>query len=219
VTDHADDRAAIVAAYRELDRLGFVTGSAGNLSVRTPAGMLITPTGVGAPALSPAQVVPVTLDGSVTGDWAPSSEWQLHGEIYRLVEGAGAIVHTHADACVALACLGEPLPAFHYTVAAFGADAVPLVPYYTFGSLELAKATGATLRDCSACLLANHGMVVRGRTMAAAVAAAIRLETLARQYLLARSAGTVKLLTPEQMADARARFATYGKQPGRPAGH
>ena len=219
MTDHAEDRAAIVAAYRELDRLGYVTGSAGNLSVRTEAGMLITPTGIGAPQLSLAEVVPLTLDGVVTGDFAPSSEWQLHAEIYRLVEGAGAIVHTHADACVALACLGEPLPAFHYTIAAFGADAVPLVPYYTFGSLELAKATGATLRDCSACLLGNHGMVVRGRTMAAAVAAAIRLETLARQYLLARSAGTVKILTAAQMADARARFTTYGQQPGRPAGH
>jgi L-fuculose-phosphate aldolase len=66
----------------------------------------------------------------------------------------------------------------------------------------------------SACLLANHGMIVHGRDADHALSQAVLLETLCRQYLLAVSAGTPRLLTPAEMLAARERFKTYGPRAG-----
>ena len=149
----------------------------------------------------------------MTGFDAPapraSSEWALHAAIYRQADAAGAIVHTHSDACTALSALREGLPAFHYMLAGFGGE-VRCAPYVTFGTNELAQLAAEAMRGRSACLLANHGIVVHAADMPRAVAAARTLETLCRQYLLARSAGEVKLLTVTEMEQARLRFQSYG---------
>ena len=133
------------------------------------------------------------------GDTTPSSEWAMHAAIYRAYPSAKCIVHTHADACTALACLNEALPAFHYMIANFGGDDVRCAPYVTFGTPELAQLAVQSLAGRTACLLANHGMIVHAATHDRALSDAIVLETLCRQYLLARSAGTVRLLTAEEM--------------------
>ncbi|MGH7044658.1 MAG: class II aldolase/adducin family protein [Acetobacteraceae bacterium] len=203
-------RASVAAAYRELGRLGFVPGSAGNVSARTARGMLITPSGWAAEAVTAASIVAVTEAGAVRGRGVPSSEFPMHAAIYRAHRDAGAIVHTHAEACTALACLNQGLPAFHYMVVAFGGDDVRCAPYVTFGTPELAAAAATALHGRRACLLANHGMVVHAPTVAQALTDAIVLESLARQYLLARAAGTPRLLTAAELNAARLRFASYG---------
>jgi L-fuculose-phosphate aldolase len=206
-------RQAIVEEYRALVRDGLTAGSAGNLSVRTPDGMLITPTGATADNLASERLVAMTLDGACEGGLRPSSEWQMHAAIYRAVPGAGAVVHTHADACVAVSCHRRPIPAFHYMIAGFGGDDVPCAGYAPFGSAELAELAAAALADRSACLLANHGMIAHGPDLARAVAATRRLETLARQYLLALTAGPPALLDRAEMAEVGRRYASYGRQP------
>jgi len=193
-------------AYRSLGRLGLIQGSSGNLSVRTGNGMLISPTGTTPDRIEPAQMVATDLQEPAAG---ASSEWALHAAVYQANEAFGAIVHAHADACTALACLAEPLPPFHYLVASFGGDDVRCAPYATFGTPALAAVAAVAMRDRTACLLANHGMIAAGPSLDDAVETALRLETLVRQYLLARSAGAPRLLTAEQMAEARERFLTY----------
>lgn len=203
-------RHQVAHVYRTLGQLGFVPGSAGNVSVRTPSGMAITPSGVSAADIRPRAVVALTLEGVVAAGGVPSSEWPMHAAIYRAFPAAGAIVHTHADACTALACLNENLPAFHYMIAAFGGDDVRCAPYVTFGTPELASMAVTALRDRRACLLANHGMIVHAASADAALNDAVILESLARQYLLARAAGAVRVLTAAEMRAARKRFETYG---------
>ena len=200
----------VAGVYRELTRLGINVGSAGNVSARTKTGMLITQSGASAETIAAGGVVAMTLDGAVEGPIAPSSEWHMHAAIYRANQRAGAIVHTHSDACTALACLREPLPAFHYMVLSFGGDDVRCAPYVTFGTPELAALAAEAIQGRTACLLANHGMIVHGPDLPAALRSAILLETLCRQYLLARSAGTPHLLTPAEMKAARERFKSYG---------
>jgi L-fuculose-phosphate aldolase len=209
-------RHQVAQVYRTLGRLGFVPGSAGNVSVRTRSGMAITPSGISAENVRAHAVVALTLDGAVAGAGTPSSEWPMHAAIYRAFPDAGAIVHTHADACTALACLNEALPAFHYMIAAFGGDDVRCAPYVTFGTPELAAVAVTALRDRRACLLANHGMIVHAASAEAALNDAVILESLARQYLLARAAGAVRVLTDAEMQAARARFETYGAGRGSP---
>ena len=206
-------REAIVTVYREVARRGLNAGSSGNVSHRTPRGMLITPSGCSAETLEPNGVVAITLGGDVKGAAAPSSEWAMHAAIYLAYPNAQCIVHTHADACTALACLNQGLPAFHYMVANFGGDDVRCAPYVTFGTPELARLAVAALTGRTACLLANHGMIVHAPTPDRALSAAVVLETLCRQYLMARSAGAVRLLTAEEMRAAQDRYRSYG-QPG-----
>jgi len=196
--------------YRALGRAGMNAGSSGNVSVRAPRGMVITPSGCLAETITDSDPVNMTLDGKARGNRPPSSEWFMHAAIYRAYPDAQAIVHTHSDACTALACLNEKLPAFHYLVVRFGGDDVRCAPYVTFGTPALAEVAVAALVDRTACLLANHGMIVTGATADAALTAAITLEALARQYLLARAAGKVRLLTRAEMQAARERFKTYG---------
>ena len=208
--------AALVAAYRDLARAGLIVASAGNVSARQGAGMLISPTGATPESIAPDRLVAMTLDGDWQGAWRPSSEWHMHAAIYRAFPAAGAVVHTHADAATALACLNESLPPFHYMLAEFGGDDIRCAPYVTFGTAALADLAVTALQGRSACLLANHGMICHGADVASALTCAVRLESLCRQYLLARQAGTPRLLTAAEMADAHRRYRSYGQQPERP---
>ena len=204
-------RRHVAAAYREVGRRGLIVGSSGNVSHRTRGGMIITPSGCSAESLEPDDVVAMTLAGDVRGTSTPSSEWAMHAAIYLAYPTAQCVVHTHSDACTALACLNEGLPPFHYMVANFGGDDVRCAPYVTFGTPELARLAVAALTGRTACLLANHGMIVHASTAERAVTAAIVLETLCRQYLLARSAGSVRLLSADEMRAAHERYRTYGQ--------
>jgi L-fuculose-phosphate aldolase len=206
--------AALAALYRALAAHRMVVASSGNVSARRGAGFAITATGALAESITEAQIVTLTLDGAFEGPQLPSSEWAMHAAIYRAAPHAQVIVHTHSDAAVALSCLDEPLPPFHYMLAEFGGHDVRCAPYVTFGTPQLAEAAVTAIAGRTACLLAHHGMICHGRTGPDALATALRLETLARQYLLARAAGTPRMLTPAEMDGALLRYRTYGQQTG-----
>jgi len=210
---HRSERKAVADLYQDLGRRGLIQGSSGNVSLRTQDGMVITPSGGSPEGVRARDMAITTLDGDAWGEATPSSEWPMHAAIYQADPDATCIIHTHADACTALASLGEPLPAFHYMVLQFGGMTVPCAPYVTFGTPELAAHAAETIRGHSACLLANHGMIVHGRDAGQALDRALLLESLCRQYLMARAAGVPRLLTEEEMLAARERFRTYGPRP------
>jgi len=205
-------RAELAGLYREVAARGLIVGSSGNVSARTERGMLITPTGVTGAAVTPASLVETGLDGSHRGKRQPSSEWEMHAAIFAQAPEAMVIVHTHSDHATALACLNLPLPAFHYDIANFGGGEVRVAPYATFGTPALARAAAKAIEGRTACLLANHGMICHGPTVEAALLTAVRLETMARQYLIARAAGAVRLLSPAEIDAAIARYRTYGQR-------
>lgn len=209
-------RQALVDTSRLCIERGLSNATAGNLSVRFGDGMLITPSGVEPEAMTIDQISVCDFEGVFSGGWKPSSEWALHAAIYCTRPEAGAIVHAHPTYCVALSALRDPIPAFHYMVAGFGGNEVPCAPYVLFGSRDLATAVADTLGDTyTACLMANHGMIALGRNLRAAFQATERMETLARQYQLARSMGSVVLLTEAEMDEVRGAYRHYGY--GKPA--
>jgi L-fuculose-phosphate aldolase len=194
-------RADLADGYRKIDVLRLTDLSSGNISARTDDGMLISPSGATAEQIGPKSFVFVGADGRWDDALTPSSEWQMHLAIYRACDEAAAIVHTHSDSCVALASLRRPLPGFTYVVGFFGGTDVPCIPYSTFGSEALADDAASALRDRTACLMANHGMIVRGTSLTSAIDDAHRLEVLCRQYLLAMQVGDPVLLTDEEWQD------------------
>ena len=204
-------RADAVAAVQRMDALGMNRGSTGNLSVRAGAGMLITPTGMGAGDLRPQDMVWCGWDGSVRGDWKPSSEWHFHQAIYLARPDLHAVLHTHSTHAAALACLRRTLPAFHYMVAIAGSDHVPCVPYHLFGTEALSQAVAGAMVGVDACLLGNHGLIAAGSTLPKAMRVLQEIESLCEVYLKALAVGEPAVLSREQMAEVIAKFATYGK--------
>ena len=209
-SDDLRSRQAIVTIVRGLEEKGFNQVNSGNVSCRSAGGMLITPTGANTANLSAERIVQLDGSGTVMGAGIPSSEWHMHLAILDAFPLVNAVVHTHADACVALACLRRDIPAFHYMIASFGGNSVRCAAYATFGTAALAAAAVEALSDRTACLLANHGMVAIGKTLEAAFNATLKLETLARQYILALGAGEPVLLPDDEMARVGARYGNYG---------
>jgi L-fuculose-phosphate aldolase len=200
-TSEQQKREELVAAYREVQELGLMGQSTGNLSCRFEDGMLISCSGANAKTLTTERVVKVHKEGSYDGALKPSSEWRMHLAIYQRNEAANAVVHTHSDYCVALASHNLALPGFHYMVGSFGGRDVECVPYSTFGTQALADDAAKALDRRTACLLGNHGMISRGANFEIAVGHANQLEILCRHYCLARQLGEPQLLTQEQWAD------------------
>lgn len=207
-----DLRQSLIDASIDAEAQRINTGTTGNMSVRVDSGMLITPTGIPPRKLKPETIVPMDLDGNWSGEIKPSSEWALHSAIYKARPEVQAVVHAHPDHCVALSCARLGLPAFHYMIAGFGGDDVRCSRYATFGSPELADVTVEALENRTACLLANHGMVAIGATLSEAYGRALKLETLARQYMLCRSFAEPVLLSENDLVGVKQRYKTYGRQ-------
>jgi len=207
------DAAAVIAAARALDAAGFMPSKSGNLSQRTPRGFHITASGMPYAQAGVEDLVELALDGTtLAGRRLPSSEWRLHADIYAARPDAQAIVHTHSPHATALSCARRPIPALHYMVAMAGGNDIPCSAYATFGTPDLAEACLAALAGRRACLLANHGVVAIGATLAGADMLAREVENLARQYLLLLAAGLPPvLLDGEQMQAVAMQFRGYGR--------
>jgi L-fuculose-phosphate aldolase len=208
-------RLALLAAARGMVSARLNVGTAGNASVRTAGGFLVTPTGMAAELCGPEDLVAMTLAGEARGRCAPSSEWRFHRDLYAARPEAGAVLHAHAPFATALACQGRDLPPFHYMIARFGGATVRCAPYATFGTQALSDHALAALEGRCACLLANHGMLVFGRDPAHALALAIEFETLCEQYWRTCQLGPPPLLGEAQMAEVLEKFRSYGQpRPG-----
>ena len=202
-------RAQLLATARAMNGCGLNQGTSGNVSVRSGAGFLITPSALAYDRCEADDLVWLDDAGNASGRRRPSSEWRMHRDLYRHYPDAGAILHAHSPHCTALACLERAIPPFHYMVAVAGGDTVPCAPYATFGSQALSDAAVEALRDRRAALLAHHGMVCYAADLDNLLALAIEVESLARLYLLALPVAEPPLLSPAQMAEVLARFADY----------
>ena len=202
-------RTQLLATARAMNGCGLNQGTSGNLSVRSGAGFLITPSALAYDRCAADDLVWLDDAGTASGHRRPSSEWRMHRDLYRHYPDAGCILHAHSPHCTALACLERAIPPFHYMVAVAGGDTVPCARYATFGSQALSDAVVEALRDRRAALLAHHGMVCYAADLDNLLALAIEVESLARLYLLALPVAEPPLLSPAQMAEVLERFADY----------
>ena len=212
---HFQARRELLEAARQLSAsgLGAIGSTSGNVSRRVEGGLLITPTGVAYECLKAADLVELDVQGNpLPGQLRPSSEWRFHTDIYRSRSEAQAIVHAHPRFATALACLRQAIPAFHYMVAVAGGDSIRCADYATFGSAELSRNALAALVQRRACLLANHGIIALGESLARAMNLAVEVENLAAQYCRALQVGAPVILDAAEMARVVEKFATYGQQ-------
>jgi ribulose-5-phosphate 4-epimerase/fuculose-1-phosphate aldolase len=195
--EESRQREQIVEFGRSLFERGLTAGSSGNLSVRLEDGWLLTPTNASLGRLDPARLSKLDWDGRLLSGERPSKEAFLHRAMYHGRDGANAIVHLHSTHSAAVSCMcGLPHddcipPLTPYFVMKIGR--LPLVPYHRPGDPNLAGAIGVLARKHAAVLLANHGPVVSGSSLEAAVYAAEELEETAKLFLLLRDVPTRSL--------------------------
>lgn len=205
-------RKQIIKTALAFNTSGLSIGTSGNLSVRTSAGFLITPTGVSYLQLKEADIVAMDLQGNtIQGHLIPSSEWHFHQGIYLAREEINAIVHVHSDYATGIACVRQDIPAFHYMVAKAGGNSIRCAEYATFGTNKLSQNALQALQDRTACLLANHGMIALGESIETAYKLAEEVENIAKQFCISRQSGTVVLLDDQEMQLNIEKFKTYGK--------
>lgn len=191
---------ALLEAGRRLDALGLVPARDGNLSARLgPDRILITAAGTAKRALGPGDLVEVDLDGVVHGAGRPSTELALHLAVYRRRGDVHAVVHAHPPVATGFAAAGLGLTEPLVAEAVVGLGPVPVAPYAGPGTPELAAAIEEVARLHRAFLLANHGAVALGATVAEAVERMETLEHLARISLVARLLGGGRPLDPAQI--------------------
>jgi len=204
-------RQQIIATALKMNELRVNRGRSGNVSARSGDGFLVTPSGLPYEETRPEDIAAVTLGGDASGPRQPSSEWRFHRDIYAARHDVGAIVHTHSTFATTLACLGRGIPAFHYMVAVAGGKDIRCADYATFGTQALSDRALAALESRNACLLANHGMIAVGGSLAAALALAVEVEALAEQYWRTLQTGTPNLLSDAEMDVVLEKFRSYAK--------
>lgn len=183
----------VISVARALVDRRLVVGHAGNVSCRTPDGMLITPTRTAYSELDPAGLALVAADGGVPGDRAiapgtavPSQEAPLHLAIYAARADVGGIVHTHSVCATAWSHLGvRLLPETEDSVYLAIGPVETALPAPA-GSTSLADGAVTVLATSRAVLLGEHGVLAVGKTPAEALVVAEAVEHQARIAWLLR---------------------------------
>jgi L-ribulose-5-phosphate 4-epimerase len=221
--------AAVAAARQEVSALhaalvdnGLVAWTSGNISARVPGTggeadlMVIKPSGVAYPGLTPESMVVCDLDGTrVDGDYSPSSDTATHAYVYRHLPQVGGVVHTHSPYATAWAARGEPVPCVITAMAdEFGGE-IPVGPFALIGGDEIGRGVVGTLAGhrSPAVLMRSHGVFTIGAGPRAAVKAAVMCEDAARTVHLARAHGSLAPLPQDQIDALYHRYQTqYGQR-------
>ena len=163
-TENSALREKMVEICRRMNSTGINQGTAGNLSVRTSDGFLITPSSLPYDSMTPDDLVEMDFDGTYLGR-RPSSEWRFHRDILKCRADINVVLHCHSLYATTLACHHKTIPAFHYMVGVAGGTTVRCADYATFGTQALSDHALKALAGRLACLLGQHGQISLGKDL------------------------------------------------------
>ena len=196
-------KAAVLDAAKLMYERGLVEGTAGNVSGRVAEDrVVVTPSSISYRAMTLEDLVLVDLDGAVVeGERSPTSEKALHLECYRSYPEVQGVVHCHARYASMFAVAHRDIPAgIDEFVIYIGGD-VPCAAYRQSGTDELATEVASHLKDRSAALMANHGMVCVGKSVDDALHSALVVEHNAQIMWGAEALGGVVALPEKAVTD------------------
>ena len=210
-------RAEVVRVARLVSERGLAIGTSGNVGARLEDGRIaITPSTMAYEDLTADDIVIVDADGAPSeGRRRPSSELPLQLAVFRARPDVRAIVHTHSPYATTLAVARRPIPAVHYVLAqlvAPGHEAVNVARYATFGTEELGRSAVEALGDDHAVLLASHGAIAVGTTLASALDRAERIEELSMLTWRSEQIGRAILLDAAELDRVRKQMARFPRQ-------
>lgn len=208
-------RQQIIDNCLRMNSTGLNQGTSGNISVRYEDTMLMTPSAIAYEDLTVESICAMPIKGEYgtwEGPFKPSTEWRFHLDIMIARPEVNSVVHTHSTYSTILAIGRKSIPSCHYMIAAFGGNDVRCSEYARYGTKELSEHALVALKDRTACLLANHGLIAVGDSLRKAMWAAVELETIARQYYHSLLIGGPVLLSEQQIEETAKGFSSYGLQ-------
>jgi len=206
---HKNQRAEVAQTALGLLTSGLIVNTSGNVSIRVGEHIVITPSGRDYSSLTPGDIAVVNTKGEVVdGEMLPSSETPLHLAVYESNPDVAAIVHAHSVYATAISTILDQLPTIHYQMTDLG-GAVPVAPYRTFGTDELAAVTSQALQGRSAVIMKNHGSITTAETVDKALGRCITLEWCSKVYLKALSGGSPNILSADEMALAQQQMDSF----------
>jgi L-fuculose-phosphate aldolase len=214
VADHAEQqvRADIVEVGRRLYARGYTASNDGNISVRLDQQrLMMTPASVCKGFMSPDMMCITDLEGrKIAGDRNPSSEMQMHLEVYRQRPEVGAVVHAHPPIATGFAVAGIPLDRAVLAEVVTTLGSVPIAEYATPSTRELPEAVRKYVRAHDGMLLANHGALTMGADVFAAYFKMETIEHFAKISLVARMLGGERLLSRQEVTRLEKLRGSYG---------
>lgn len=204
----------------DLESLGLVAWTAGNVSERLPDGksFIIKPSGVKYAELTGAMLVICDLDGNVLeGQLAPSSDTAAHAYIYRQMPEVGGVAHTHSNYASAWSVIHSPIPCALTAMADEFGGPIPLGPFALIGSDAIGRGVVETLREhrSSAVIMKNHGVFTIGKNGNAALKSAVMCEDVAKTIWIARTMGNIQEIDQFEIDQLFARYQNvYGQTNG-----
>lgn len=193
-----------------------VAGTSGNVSFYDRKNQLlaITPSNLDYKIMTPSDIVIMDLAGNQLPEsngyqpspHKPSSEWQMHAEIYRGLPHVSAILHTHSPRATSFAVLHEEIPVILVEMLPYIGGDIPRAAFALPGTIDLGKKCVEALTNRQACLLDNHGVVAVGETLNNAYTRAIYVEDAAKIYHFSRQLGTPKLVPNEAIETLKTRY-------------
>jgi len=205
-------RADIVEVGRRLYARGYTASNDGNISVRLDATrLLMTPKNVSKGFMTPEMMCITDLDGvKLAGERDPSSEMQMHLEVYRQRQDVQAVVHAHPPIATGFAVAGIPLDRAVLAEVVTTLGSVPIAEYATPSTKELPDAVRKYVKAHDGMLLANHGALTVGADLYAAYYKMETIEHFAKISLVARLLGGERLLSREEVFRLQGLRGMYG---------
>jgi L-fuculose-phosphate aldolase len=195
-----DVKKAIADVCHRLYERNYLVATSGNVSVRLQDGFLITPSQTRKDAVSHGMIVKCSFDGSpLDRDARPSSEVAMHSEVYAMRPDVRAAIHAHPHFCLACSLADIALTEMTLPELAIYLGPVPIVPYATPGTAEMAEVLRPVLPKHNAFLLKRHGVLVLGSDLEEAYNRLEHLEHMARVAYLVNSLGTIEPLTKSEL--------------------
>lgn len=208
------EKKEMIQTALEMLRYGLITLTGGNISVRLPDGtFLVTPSGMLYDTMTIEDIVHIRADKTVIeGKRRPTSDLDALLYIYREKSEVNAVIHTHQPYATAVGLVEEKLPACTTGIIDTAGGDVPVTPFTISSNEGMGIQAVGCCGKSQAVILGNHGVIGFGKTLFEALETVVYLEEGAKTYLAARSVGTIKLLTEDEIRMESMDYGNYGQK-------
>ena len=216
--DYYEERVSIVNTCRKMCEMSYFIGTWGNVSVRVGDYILLTPSRVDYDIMKYSDIIVIDMDGNkIQGDKNPTSEKEVHRQIYLKRKDVGAVIHAHTANAMAVSAMDvDQVPCLVEEMSQLLGGGIPVTKTYVAAEnhFELGRIAGETIGNKNGVIRRNHGPVACGKNLGEAVLSAKVVEKSCGIYLNCLQSGVGQRVIPEHSVESehyRYQF-TYGKE-------